>query len=370
LKFVFNSIIKQVFKRKKMKKTVLLLALIAIVLGSNAQPHAKISFANPKHDFGQLKAESGSIKHKFEFTNTGNQHLLINEVKSSCGCTSPDWTRQPIAPGGKGFIIAEFDPKDEHGTFDKSLTVISNALESPSTLRITGTVASNDVNVLFPELIGDLRLESKRVSIAKIGNSETLTQTLKVYNQSAKALQISFAKLPPHLTVKAVPSSLNPKQEGKIEIVFNAAKKSDWGFVKDDIALLLNSTNQPNNLLTISANIKEDFSKLTKDQLAIAPKIEVANANYDFGTVKSGQIVEYTFTVKNIGKNDLLLRKASSLECAVEVSQTTIPAGKSATIKAKFNTKDLKGKKNAYINVISNAPDNSLIKLKLSGVIE
>lgn len=86
-----------------------------------------ISFAETKFDFGTIK-EGEVVKHTFSFKNTGNQTLIISEVKVTCGCTTPDWTRTPVAPGQTGYITAQFNSTGKPGQNHKVITVVSNSV--------------------------------------------------------------------------------------------------------------------------------------------------------------------------------------------------------------------------------------------------
>jgi len=110
-----------------MKKISFLFAFMVIALVAAAQP--AITFTETTHDFGDVYVTDGRVSFVFEFTNTGNQPLVINNVNASCGCTKPDWTKSPIAPGEKGVVIAKYDPSTPSGkaaAFNKTLTVMSN----------------------------------------------------------------------------------------------------------------------------------------------------------------------------------------------------------------------------------------------------
>lgn len=86
-----------------------------------------ISFTESKFDFGTIK-EGEVVKHTFQFKNTGNQTLIISEVKVTCGCTTPDWTRTPVAPGQTGYITAQFNSTGKPGQNHKVITVVSNSV--------------------------------------------------------------------------------------------------------------------------------------------------------------------------------------------------------------------------------------------------
>ena len=109
-----------------MKIKLLVLTLLLVCNLSYTQS-PKINFLNYEHDFGEIEEDGGSVSHTFEFVNEGNSPLVILSVKPSCGCTTPNWSKDPIKPGGKGFIIAQYDPKGRPGVFRKSLAVVSNS---------------------------------------------------------------------------------------------------------------------------------------------------------------------------------------------------------------------------------------------------
>jgi hypothetical protein len=89
------------------------------------------------YDFGKV-AKGVPVTHEFEFTNNGNAVLLIADVKPSCGCTTPEWTRNPIQAGETGYIKATYNAASP-GAFNKTITVTSNT-GAPIVLTIKGVV--------------------------------------------------------------------------------------------------------------------------------------------------------------------------------------------------------------------------------------
>lgn len=97
-----------------------------------------IKFENLEHDFGTIEnGADGSCK--FVFSNTGTEPIVLSNVQSSCGCTIPQWPKEPIAPGASSSIDVKYDTK-RTGVFSKSITVTSNGSEAPIVLKIKGTV--------------------------------------------------------------------------------------------------------------------------------------------------------------------------------------------------------------------------------------
>ena len=91
-----------------------------------------------EHDFGDLQQNSPAT-HKFKFKNTTDEPLIIENVRSTCGCTGVDWEDDVIAPGEEGVIKIEFDTK-KLGFFYKKINVFFNAQRKPEKLAITGYV--------------------------------------------------------------------------------------------------------------------------------------------------------------------------------------------------------------------------------------
>jgi hypothetical protein len=100
---------------------------------------AKIEFTKETHDYGTVKY-GGDGACVFEFKNTGTEPLIISNAKGSCGCTVPEWPKEPIAPGAKGSIKVKYDT-NRPGPISKSVTITSNAINEPSkVIRIKGNV--------------------------------------------------------------------------------------------------------------------------------------------------------------------------------------------------------------------------------------
>lgn len=117
--------------------------MLFAVLGMKAQdkpatPQDSIVFESTTHDYGTVvQASDGSCQ--FVFKNKGKAPIVLNEVKASCGCTVPEWTRTPVAPGEKGTIKVTYNTNNV-GAFTKSITVNSNAVNNPVILIIKGNV--------------------------------------------------------------------------------------------------------------------------------------------------------------------------------------------------------------------------------------
>lgn len=97
-----------------------------------------INFKSMAHDFGRIP-QGTPVKCEFEFTNDGNAPLILVDVKASCGCTTPEWPKDPIMPGETKKIIAEYNAKAD-GAFDKTISVYTNVNDDVIKLNLKGFV--------------------------------------------------------------------------------------------------------------------------------------------------------------------------------------------------------------------------------------
>ncbi|MCZ6593362.1 MAG: DUF1573 domain-containing protein [Bacteroidetes bacterium] len=127
-------------------KKIILVAVIALI-SFTAYAQAKIEFKTEIIDYGQIEKGSDGIR-VFEFTNIGDADLIIQDVKSSCGCTVPEKPKDPVAPGKTGVIKVKYDTQ-RVGKIRKTITVYSNATEAIKAIKIKGEVmAASNKSVL------------------------------------------------------------------------------------------------------------------------------------------------------------------------------------------------------------------------------
>lgn len=103
---------------------------------------AQITFEEEVFDFGEI-TEGEKVEHIFKFTNTGKNPLVISKATGSCGCTVPEWPREPIAPGQDGEIKVSFNSKGKQGEQDKRVTIQANTIPNKTVIRVVGGVNVN-----------------------------------------------------------------------------------------------------------------------------------------------------------------------------------------------------------------------------------
>ncbi|HET6245675.1 MAG: DUF1573 domain-containing protein [Bacteroidetes bacterium] len=105
----------------------------------NTGPVTGVAFAKSAHDFGKIKQDTKNT-FKFKFTNTGNNPLIIENATGSCGCTVPEYPKEPIAPGAQGEITVEYSPGKQQGAQSKTVTITANTEPKQTMLTISANV--------------------------------------------------------------------------------------------------------------------------------------------------------------------------------------------------------------------------------------
>lgn len=126
-----------------MNRIICLLTLLLFTFGlgnSQSKSGANIVAIQSEHDFGTIKEANGKVTHTFVVKNTGTTPLVITRIVPACGCTTPEYSSEPIAPGKERKIVVTFDPLGLPGAFVKSIAVFSNGKDGALILRIKGKV--------------------------------------------------------------------------------------------------------------------------------------------------------------------------------------------------------------------------------------
>jgi len=360
-----------------MKKHLFSIVMFLSALSLFAQP--SIQFDKTTHDFGNVKEEGGKITGKFEFTNTGNQDLLLTSVKPGCGCTAADYTKTPVPPGGRGFINATYDPYNRPGSFNKNIRVTTNEPKfddgsnaSPYMIYIKGNVEKRPPSKYelagYKNGNGDIRIKDNNIKLDLL-NTESQTFTIQVMNFSEKESTFEPVNLPNYITIS--PVTLKAGEEATITFKYDAAKRGEIGTYKDVIAIQTQDVTEPKLTIIVESTIKEDFSKLTGKHLNDAPKAKLDSLNLDFGKIEKNSNPTLQVKLYNHGKNPLFIRqiKSSNSVFTIFSDKTEIQKGSFATLTVTLNSKNRRGAQNATIDIITNDPANTYLQLNCKGEI-
>jgi len=362
------------------KLSLLLLAVVACVF-CMAQP--EIKFENTTYDFGKIKEEGGKVTGKFIFTNVGNEPLELTNVRPGCGCTAANYSKGAIAPGEKGYIEATYNPYNRPGAFNKNIRVTTNEpkfLEdekaTPHMIFIKGEVIKRPPTEFekagYDKTAGMMRIKVPDVA-HNMMNTESVLDTFYVRNFWTKPVSIKMEKPIDYVSevYRNFGAELLPGQEGFFVLKYDASKRNKFGQVKDQITFSTNDSIEQVKRIHYAVNIKEDFSKMTPKQLKNAPVSEVSAASIDFGDMQKNSSKTETITIKNNGKNPLIIRglEPSNSQYKVSCDMTEIPSGATAQITITFKAPNRASTQSTTLDIITNDPANPVRTIPMSAKV-
>ncbi|MCQ2277247.1 MAG: DUF1573 domain-containing protein [Bacteroidales bacterium] len=365
-----------------MKKLSLSFLLVLAFVLCNAQP--KIQFDSNTYDFGKVKEEGGKVTGRFEFTNVGTEDLILTNVRPGCGCTAADYSKDPVAPGQKGYIQATYNPYNRPGAFNKSIRVTTNEPQfsdgsnaSPHMIFIKGEVLKRPATEFekagYTKTSGMVRFLDPNVT-HNILNTDVILDTFKVRNFWTKPVTLQLESRLECVTeaYRSFGNELQPKQEGIIVLRYDAGKRNAFGQQKDMVTYVTNDSIEAKKPIHYAVNIKEDFSAWTKKQMKKAPVAVYSATECDFAEVAKNTQKEKEITLTNNGKNPLVIRNIVSSNGIFKASAsiTNIPAGETANIKINMKANSRAGVQKASLEVITNDPNNPVQVINLKALIK
>ena len=369
------------------KNLIILAGVLAVSCLVNAQTNNNaggpvFTVAEKAHDFGTIGENDGDVEHIFKFKNTGNAPLVVTNVQVTCGCTQPEWSKEPVLPGKEGFIIIRFVPKGALGPFTKPAFVNTNEDDGYKRHRldITGIVVEKpgDPGVPFLHKFGGMGIENKNLTLRSYNTASVNIIPAYIKNYNNETAYFTWENIPAYITIKA-PDSLKADWPG--EILFSVdgpktankrgrvAEKCTWVVKNKDGKLL------GREVITITINYIDDFNRLSPVQMVSAPSLDIKTTIIDFGAVKAGALgiggtVNKPIILSNIGKSDLIIHSMTGEDERVHLPAlkgTTIKAGESLTVNATIRTKEFNAEKlDTEIFVVCNDPKGPVRRIKVT----
>jgi len=359
-----------------MKKIFSILSM-ALIAGVMMAQQPVITYEKTEHDFGKIHEEDGRVTVVFTFRNEGMSPLILSNVRASCGCTTPDWTKEPVEPGQTGSIKVTYNPNGRPGRFQKTVTVTSNATEPTTKVYIKGEVIpkpAKPVNKYTIE-VGALNMKEKVLNLGTIYKGQNKNGELEIANlkQEEHTVDLATNAADSYMIHQVTLPTIKPNETGKFIFAIETAKNNLYGPIEAYAYVVVDGKKEISDAykLTIKANIVEDFSGMTVEDKQQAPIIEV-QSEYSGIKIPAGKVQKVIIPIKNSGVNPLEIRRAYSTDSHLTMkAPKAIKSGKKGALTVDINTKDLEA--NPYereIVIISNDYQNSVKRIKIKFVVE
>lgn len=360
------------------RKLFTLFMAVAAFCACNIALHAQtvapqaIEFSKKVHNFGKISVNDGAQHCSFEFRNTSEKPVVINNIISSCGCTEPVWPKKPIMPGESGKVEVTYLNDQGPYPFDKALTVYTSASTKPIILRITGLAYENERSLkeMFPASIGVLGMKKESVRGGQISQGNSKSGNFQVANVSNKSTRVEFANAAPGLKLTIEPQTIPAGEIAEISYTVDTQAKENWGATTYSADVLCNGVKAATPL-KVECMIIDNFAKLTKEEKNRGSMVLAVNSSFNFGTIAKGKTVTAAFQLRNTGHSPLVLHKIDAPENVKISTPTTIAAGEKFTFTATVNTAAMKtGEEVITITLITNSPNRPVVNLFVTGKIQ
>lgn len=354
----------------RMKQLVLMVSLgISTIVWGQVTSTPRMKVLNEKANLGSIKEDGGTVSTTFKFVNIGKKPLKIVNVLTSCGCTTPEWTKTEVKTGDTGFVEAVYNPVQKDGRFSKTLTVITNGDPQSVVLTIEGSVysANKQIQALYPVKAGSMLLSSNKLELSAQKEDKIDTIWLGVYNPTSEMMFIDMIGVPSMMKVDAEQIVLKPESGENILLTYNGSLAKGLGTRIDSIYLGTSDKVEPTKLITIKAKIVQNFDNLTAEQRANAPVLTLKETEAYLGELYQGETGTHTFEITNTGKSELVVRKVSSdCKCITSVKpQTPIKKGAKGKVVVTYNSKGKHSNIEEKVTLITNDPNRSETVLKV-----
>jgi uncharacterized cupredoxin-like copper-binding protein len=363
-----------------MKHLISFFCLIAVAtLGMSQQ---KLVFSESTHDFGEIK-EGVQATHIFKFKNEGAKPTRLTNVRASCGCTTPKWTTEEVTPGGTGEIEVSYNSSGRPGPFTKNITVVADTAIGPITLVIKGNVkmdsSANNIAkakpmINYEDTLGNLTFDSMLEQIGVLKSSEKKEMEFLVKNVGNKPISLKSvsAEKKNYTLITPLNTKIAPGQETTLKMQVDGKGLNEKnGYFSDRVSVITDDEIAPEKAFTIAGNFERIY---TDEEKAKAPQIKFEQTEFDGGTIVQGEVMNYAFKFKNVGKSDLTIESAkASCGCTASAPKnTTIKPGESSQIDVSFNSQGRSGSQTKTITVVSNdlSQPNLVLTIKCSVVAD
>ncbi|MFI3287989.1 MAG: DUF1573 domain-containing protein [Rikenellaceae bacterium] len=308
-----------------MMRRIGLIIFLAIFSGLSlyAQGVDGVKFSSMVYDFGEIAEGGGSVSHTFSYTNTSSVPFVITGVESSCGCTTPSYSREPLLGGRGSQIVITFEPMDRAGYNDKKITLSTNF--GVIILRITAEVLPRErsFDERYPFSFGGgarTDLISTSMTMMKLGEMGELTIGIGNSNTSLPiSIVVDRERLPEGVRVLEDGGLLSARSSGVIRL---GVEGLEYGSFVHEVYLLVSGKGSD---MGISIGGVTVFGG---DAEGDSPRVRLRKRYYSLGRVGVGESVFETVEIYNDGAGDLeILGIEYGGDLSVDVSERVVRSG-------------------------------------------
>ena len=332
-------------------------------------------FDTKKWNFGDIPEDGGEVEHLFSFKNGSSKPVVILDVSSGCGCTTPSFSRKPVLPGADGEVKVVFDPMNRPGRFTKGVVVITSTNER-YTLTVEGNVLPRKLTVeeSYPFDLGEgLRMSANFHAFSYLGRGDSAQEEFVVYNTTSRDAKFELrAKRKSGLLKVESPSVVKADGLAVIKLRYEIPADSKRYGSLDDVFVVAVNGKESRTLLSTHAIAVDKFDPAIDDMSR--PSCKLSKNFIKFGDVKHGsQSENHYIEIFNEGESELIIRavewKSKALECSLVEGERIAP-GQSRKVEFKLLTEGCEyGVWVDRLTLITNDAERPMMSVRLTAIV-
>ncbi len=357
-----------------MKSFLRLTYLIICLLSAGSAFSQELTFNSSKYDFGTFAEDGGEVSHVFTFKNSGSSPVVIVSAHSSCGCTVPSYSRQPIAAGGESTITVTYDPMNRPGKFSKTIEIVVAPSSNRYVLTISGDVTEREKSIeeQYPfDMGGGFRISANYYPFSHIEQGGRAATQVAYINESKRAVTV---KLRPLISSGVLDTesefTVEAGSRGNLTLAYDLGKVGTrYGVLSDRLAVVVGGKESKYPLIVNGHAI----DKFTREERSTPPISNVSTRTLRVGEVAKGAVSQRgSFEVENMGVSDLVVRDVTLGDnIRTTLSEgTVVKPGETLKVEAWAETKGLDyGNFSGYVSITVNDPDQPLQRVRVVGEV-
>ena len=300
-----------------------------------------LRFEHDVWDFGEIREVDGRVCHTFRATNQGAQPVVIERIYTSCGCTSTEYSKQPVRKGQQAEVKVCFDPAGRPGEFEKRVNVILNGGRR-QTVTVRGVVEGRPRTVEddYPYyMVRGLRVDNATFGMGTVQHGAAQSTIINYVNTSERTIRPKVKyQLRSGVLRVAMPERIASGERGQITLTYDLQAESQrYGNLVDKFTIEVDGR-ESEHAVYVAAIAVDDFSIVNYDA---APTAEVSERLHDFGVIAAdcGEL-RYRVTIRNLGDEELIIRWVEPKDEGFYVTLrpgTRIKSGDKVTFEAVLN---------------------------------
>lgn len=355
---------------------VFLLAIFPFRAQAQEGSVPKVIWKVNRIDIGTILEEDGIQTTEFEFTNTQDSILFIQDVWLECGCTSVEFSEDSLGNGESGKLKISFDPTSAAGFFSKLIVVKGNLSGVQDSLFLEGISIPYPSNIrqAYPVTKGLLGFRLKTVNMGDVFDNEPKIKFVEFFNKGESLLDKGAfrSKTPTYLQISQMQQFVRPQERGLLMIRYDGKIRGDLGYFEDKIPVSWENVPDSEVNLELIADLFEYFAPISRTDLNEVPQLFIEEKEIDLREISARSVVRKSVTLTNKGRQTLEIRKVQgNCECLeIEVPKESLAPGESMQLALILDPIGRKGIDQRNIYLFSNDPVNPVQLIVMKSRIE